>query len=226
MYSQHGCQFVSVRAVARGLDWGDIFFLLYRSDSYYFDSIDPLLDGRRLIYLYSLPLLVIGSTGVALARTVPELLFWRFFQAVGAAPGMSVGIAVIGDIYMLEERGGAMGLYFSVSSSTICCPNSLTTRKVSLLGPALAPVAGGIFGWLYWETAKFIGYSSRCCGALCVVEDNARFNWIMRACGILFNVDILPRNESSRHTRSRKNYLFTPNLETCYTESPEASVVT
>ncbi len=42
-------------------------------------------------------------------------MFWRVVQAFGASSAMSVGAGVIGDIYRLEERGYAMGLFFGVS---------------------------------------------------------------------------------------------------------------
>lgn len=83
--------------------------------------------GRRPVYLASLPLLFIGSVGVALSRNVSTLMISRFFQALGASPGMSVGAAVIGDIYKLEHRGSAMGVFSSAA----------------LLGTALAPSIGG-----------------------------------------------------------------------------------
>ncbi|EAU80804.2 hypothetical protein CC1G_04914 [Coprinopsis cinerea okayama7 len=83
--------------------------------------------GRRSVYLFSLPVLLLGSTGVSLAQSVPELMVWRFIQAMGAGPGGSVGAGTIGDIYKLEERGRAMSVYF------LAC----------LLGVALAPLAGG-----------------------------------------------------------------------------------
>lgn len=63
------------------------------------------------------PLLVLGSFGVAWSRTVPELMVWRFVQAVGASPGLAVGSGVVGDIYKLEERGKAMGIFFAVYPS-------------------------------------------------------------------------------------------------------------
>ena len=63
-----------------------------------------LEDGRRPVYLVSLPLLCAGSLGVALSRGVPELMVLRFLQAIGCSAGLSVGSAVIGDIYKLEER--------------------------------------------------------------------------------------------------------------------------
>jgi len=72
-------------------------------------------DGRRPIYLCGLPLLCIGSLAVGLSRSIPQLMIWRFLQAFGASPGISVGAGVIGDIYKLEERGTAMGVFFAVS---------------------------------------------------------------------------------------------------------------
>ncbi|KAF8162628.1 MFS DHA1 amino acid exporter [Crassisporium funariophilum] len=91
--------------------------------------------GRKPIYLIGTPLLLLGSIGVAASRTIPELMIWRFLQAIGSSPGLAVGSGVIGDIYKLEERGQAMGIFFAAV----------------LLGPALAPLAGGLaahyFSW-------------------------------------------------------------------------------
>lgn len=56
-----------------------------------------------------------GSIGVALARTVPQLMLFRVLQAFGGGGGMSVGAGVISDIYRLEQRGAAMGVFFAVS---------------------------------------------------------------------------------------------------------------
>jgi MFS family permease len=57
-----------------------------------------------------------GSFGVALARTVPQLMLFCVSQAFGGGGGMSVGTGVISDIYRLEQRGGAMGVFFAVSA--------------------------------------------------------------------------------------------------------------
>lgn len=108
-------------------------------------------DGRRPIYLVGTPLLCLGSIGVASAQNIPQLMIWRFVQAIGASPGLAVGSGVIGDIYKLEERGQAMGIFFSVSlirilkSPKLChlqC-DCLISLQAVLLGPALAPLAGG-----------------------------------------------------------------------------------
>jgi hypothetical protein len=61
-----------------------------------------------------MPCLALGSFGVSVSHSVLELLFWRTAQAAGSSAGMSTGMAIIGDIYKLEERGTAMGITFSV----------------------------------------------------------------------------------------------------------------
>lgn len=54
---------------------------------------------------------------MALSQSVPALMVFRFFQAFGASAGLSVGSGAIGDIYKLEERGTAMGVFFGVSTT-------------------------------------------------------------------------------------------------------------
>lgn len=78
-------------------------------------------DGRKPVYVYTLPLLFLGSFGVANSRTIPQLLSWRFLQSFGASPTVSVGGGVIGDIYKLEERGQAMGIFISVRHFILHC---------------------------------------------------------------------------------------------------------
>lgn len=83
-------------------------------------------DGRRPIYLSSLPLLCIGSLAVGLARSIPELMVARVLQGLGSSVGLSVGAAVIGDIYKLDERGTAMGVFFGVGQFfVLCCVRSI-----------------------------------------------------------------------------------------------------
>ncbi|KAG1802562.1 MFS general substrate transporter [Suillus subaureus] len=90
--------------------------------------------GRRPIYLWGMPFLCVGSCGVALSTSLQSLLFWRFVQTFGCAGGMSLGAGVIGDIYKLEERGTAIGVFFGAT----------------LLGFAVAPFLGGA-ATQYWS---------------------------------------------------------------------------
>ncbi|KXN82691.1 Quinidine resistance protein 1 [Leucoagaricus sp. SymC.cos] len=106
--------------------------------------------GRRPSYLWCLPLMITGSFGVATARTVPQLMVWRFIQAMGASPGLSVGAGVIGDIYKLEERGAALGSYFGMG----------------LLGLALAPTVGGVTAHYWSWRAIHYGLAAFAFGAL------------------------------------------------------------
>lgn len=96
--------------------------------------------GRRAAYLVGTPLLFLGSMGVAFSRSVPEMMVFRCVQALGTSGGMSVGGAIIGDIYKLTERGTAMGVFFGAS----------------LFGPSLAPLVGG-WGAHYasWRLTQF-----------------------------------------------------------------------
>ena len=79
----------------------------------------PAVDGRRPIYLCASLVFLIGSAGLAAAQSIPSLLFWRFIQSMGSALGPSLGAAVIGDIFKLEERGGATGLCCAASKTFI-----------------------------------------------------------------------------------------------------------
>jgi MFS family permease len=71
-------------------------------------------DGRRPVYLIGIPVLFISTIGVANSQSTSQLLFWRFCQAMGSSPGLTIGSAVIGDIYKLEERGTALGIFYAV----------------------------------------------------------------------------------------------------------------
>ncbi|KAG1819874.1 MFS general substrate transporter [Suillus subaureus] len=94
--------------------------------------------GRRPIYLWGMPFLCVGSCGVALSTSLQSLLFWRFVQTFGCAGGMSLGAGVIGDIYKLEERGTAIGVFFGAT----------------LLGSLFAPFLGGA-ATQYWSWRQF-----------------------------------------------------------------------
>lgn len=106
---------------------GEVFRLLQvaRLDARAFCHLTQFSDGRRPIYLISLTIQCVGSFGVASAQNVPQLLSWRVIQALGSSSGHSVGMGVISDIYRLEERGTASGIYFAVrvhrvASLTLC----------------------------------------------------------------------------------------------------------
>ncbi|EMD34241.1 hypothetical protein CERSUDRAFT_117129 [Gelatoporia subvermispora B] len=124
-------------AVSLSLFSGAICSLVWATYSGYY--------GRRPIYLVAAPCLSIGSLGVATCGSVPTLLAWRVVQAGGASCGFSVGAGVIGDIYKLEERGTALGVFFAASLS----------------GAAFAPVAGGLAAhYASWRAMQYVLFAN------------------------------------------------------------------
>lgn len=71
------------------------------------------------MYLWGMPLMAIGSLGTALSADLLNLVLWRFIQAFGCSGCTSIGAAVIGDIYQLEQRGTALGNFIGASTLTL-----------------------------------------------------------------------------------------------------------
>lgn len=96
---------------------GSLLWVLYVSNAppFRYPNTYCFTDGRRPVYLCSLTCQCIGSLGVASAWSVPSLLMFRMVQAFGTSSGLSVGMGVIADIYKLEERGTASGIFWGVS---------------------------------------------------------------------------------------------------------------
>ncbi|TDL18887.1 MFS general substrate transporter [Rickenella mellea] len=154
-----GCFIPSIPRIAEELDSTPSIINLAVSLSILTVSIGSLFwatysgfYGRRPIYLGSLPILCLGSIGVALSQSVAQLLVFRMLQGFGASSGLSVGTGVIADIYKLEERGTAMGIFFGAI----------------LLGPALAPLAGGVAA--YYFTWRHMHWSLMFCALMCFLS--------------------------------------------------------
>ena len=62
-----------------------------------------------------MPFTILGSLAVAASPDLNSMLFWRFVQTFGCSGSYALGAATIGDIYIVEERGTAMGTFFGVS---------------------------------------------------------------------------------------------------------------
>ncbi len=123
-YSQSSSHFVDLHNIRGEPILGNLLRILYvisLSQNYRSYLLLPS-DGRRAIYIAGLLVLCAGSAGVIFAKNVPQLLATRIVQAFGASSGFSVGIAVIGDLYKVEERGTATGIFFGV------CPGHYSTQ--------------------------------------------------------------------------------------------------
>ena len=91
--------------------------------------------GRKPVVILGIFIFTISSFAIMVAPTINTLLISRFFQAVGACAGMTIGRAIIGEIYTKEETGKIFATVFPFVG----------------LSPAIAPVVGGFinyyFGW-------------------------------------------------------------------------------
>ncbi|KAG1887567.1 MFS general substrate transporter [Suillus subluteus] len=98
------------------------------------------IKGRKLVYLLSIALFIIGSAIVAVSRTIGLVIGMRIVQAAGSSAVFAIGAATLADIYESHQRGTMMGVYYSAP----------------LLGPSLGPIFGGAltqgFSWraVFW----------------------------------------------------------------------------
>lgn len=96
--------------------------------------------GRRLAYLGSFSVYIVANLALALQTSYPGLLLCRAIQATGSSGMVVMANGVVADLVVPAERGAYMGL----------------ASVANLLGPALAPVVGGIvtqyLGWhiIFW----------------------------------------------------------------------------
>ncbi|GJJ05920.1 hypothetical protein Clacol_000107 [Clathrus columnatus] len=113
-----------------------------------------LLDGRRFVFLLSLPLVCAGCLIAALSVSAGQLAFARILQAIGVSSTYSTGIAVISDIYRRENRGTAIGFLNGVSEkalkhvvSFVYLRNSLIKNPILVVAPFLSGIVTSYFPW-------------------------------------------------------------------------------
>lgn len=105
----------------------------------------PLSDsfGRRRVATVSLLGYVVASVGCALAPSFTALLGFRVLQGLMASGGMTIGRAVIRDVFAGSRAQRAMS----------------SVMLLFALAPALAPILGGLLhGWWGWRSVfAFLG---------------------------------------------------------------------
>ncbi|KAI8088705.1 major facilitator superfamily domain-containing protein [Halteromyces radiatus] len=108
-----------------------------------FGGIGPIMWGsmsdfyhiRRFLYLISLLVFTVASTGCALVSNVWALVVLRCIQSVGTSVTMSVGAGTVSDCWEVTERGAAFSILF----------------VGQFFGPLVGPIIGGglttLLGW-------------------------------------------------------------------------------
>ena len=97
--------------------------------------------GKKKVFLAGLIVFVIGSILCGLSPNVYWLIGFRFFQSVGAAMMLALGVAIVTETWPLRERGKAIGISGGIIS----------------LGIAAGPALGGfILHHLTWRWIFFV----------------------------------------------------------------------
>ncbi|KAL9597588.1 MAG: hypothetical protein Q9219_005027 [cf. Caloplaca sp. 3 TL-2023] len=98
--------------------------------------------GRRTIYLVSFTLFIIWNILGALSTNIAMLIIMRLLGGGAAASVQAVGAGTIADVWQVQERGSAMGIFY----------------LGPLCGPLLAPIIGGALAqrWGWRSTQWFL----------------------------------------------------------------------
>ncbi|CAF9915250.1 MAG: hypothetical protein HETSPECPRED_002341 [Heterodermia speciosa] len=96
--------------------------------------------GRRTIYLVSFALFLVWNTLAAISTNIAMLVIFRLLGGGAASSVQAVGAGTIADVWEVQERGKAMGIFY----------------LGPLMGPLLAPILGGILGEkLGWRSTQW-----------------------------------------------------------------------
>ncbi len=72
------------------------------------------LFGRKVIFIIGVILFVAGSMLSGAAHTMPQLIWFRAFQGIGAGAVMPVTFTIIADLYPGEQRARMSGVFSSI----------------------------------------------------------------------------------------------------------------
>ncbi|KAL6713148.1 hypothetical protein ACLMJK_009269 [Lecanora helva] len=96
--------------------------------------------GRRPAYLICFVVYTAANLGLALQSSFASLLGLRLLQSAGSSGMVALAIALVGDVCVSSERG----TYIAWATA------------MDLIGPAVAPIAGGLISqrlnwhWIFW----------------------------------------------------------------------------
>lgn len=116
------------------------------------------LFGRRLIYVVSMALFLLGSLACAFAPSMPWLIVMRGLQGLGAAGLLPLALAMVGDLYTLAERARIQALFAMVWGISSVAGPLIGGLLVDSLGwPSVFYVNipfGVVSAWLVWSYGR------------------------------------------------------------------------
>lgn len=104
----------------------------------------PLSDsvGRRLVYVLTLSLYIVGNLGLAInKRSYGVLIALRAVQSLGASAAFAVSYGVVADTCVPSERGSMLG------------PVSMALNLGACIGPVVGgsvAYTSGSYEWVFW----------------------------------------------------------------------------
>ncbi|KAG1873284.1 major facilitator superfamily domain-containing protein [Suillus tomentosus] len=137
-----------LHATNNQISWTLAAFILVQGNFPLIWSAIAEITGRKVIYLLSSGLFVVGSAVLALSKTIEVMIAMRTLQAAGSSAFLAISAATLADIYDTHERGTMMGVFYAAP----------------LLGPALGPVIGGLLSQAFNWRAIF--YFLLICGVI------------------------------------------------------------
>ena len=72
------------------------------------------LYGRKIVYLVSMAIFMLGSVLCAQARSMEQLIIFRAIQGLGAGGVLPLAFIIIGELFTLEQRARMQGLFSGV----------------------------------------------------------------------------------------------------------------
>jgi len=118
------------------------------------------LYGRKLVYIISMVLFLIGSVLCGQARSMEQLIFFRGIQGLGAGGVLPLAFIIIGQLFTLEQRAKMQGLFSGVwGVSAVIGPliGGFLVDQVSWHWVFFINVIPGLFAvglvWFAWRDA-------------------------------------------------------------------------
>ena len=91
--------------------------------------------GRKPVMLFGTAVFLIGSVTSGLSQNIAQLIAFRALQGLGAGAMQPVTLTIVGDIFPIEERGKAQGMFGAVWGLS------------GVLGPLLGGLIVKTLGW-------------------------------------------------------------------------------